>query len=97
LAAADTSIAMGLAGSDVAVETADIALLSDDLNDIPRAIRISRATIRVMQQNLTIAVLTVVALLAGVLVGQVHMAGGMLVHQLSVLLVIANAARLLRS
>jgi Cd2+/Zn2+-exporting ATPase len=97
LAAADTSIAMGRGGSDVAVETADIALLSDDLTAVPRAIAISRATLRVMRQNLAIAVLTVAALLAGVLAGQVHMAGGMLVHQLSVLLVIVNAARLLRT
>ena len=96
LAAADTSIAMGAAGSDVAIETAEIALLKDDLGKIPEAMAISRATLGNMRQNLVIALLTVAGLLAGVFSGHVHMAGGMLVHQLSVLIVIANGMRLLR-
>lgn len=96
LAAADTSIAMGAAGSDVAIETADIALLKDDLGKIPEAMAISRATLGNMRQNLVIALLTVAGLLAGVFTGYIHMAGGMLVHQLSVLIVIANGMRLLR-
>ena len=75
LAAADISIAMGVTGSDLAIETADIALLSDDLGKITEAIRISRATLRNMHQNLAIALITVVALLTGVLSGDVHMAG----------------------
>ena len=96
LAAADTSIAMGAAGSDVAIETADIALLKDELGKIPEAMAISRATLGNMRQNLAIALVTVAGLLAGVFSGNVHMAGGMLVHQLSVLIVIANGMRLLR-
>lgn len=96
LAAADTSIAMGAAGSDVAIETADIALLQDDLGKIPEAMAISRATLGNMRQNLVIALVTVAGLLAGVFSGDIHMAGGMLVHQLSVLVVIANGMRLLR-
>lgn len=96
LAAADTSIAMGAAGSDVAIETADIALLKDDLGKIPEAMAISRATLGNMRQNLVIALFTVAGLLAGVFSGEIHMAGGMLVHQLSVLVVIANGMRLLR-
>ncbi|KGJ02693.1 Cd2+/Zn2+-exporting ATPase [Paracoccus halophilus] len=96
LAAADTSIAMGAAGTDVAIETADIALMADDLLKLPEAIAISRATLRNMRQNLVIALLTVVGLLAGVFSGDVHMASGMLIHQLSVLIVIANAMRLMR-
>jgi len=96
LAAADTSIAMGAAGSDVAIETADIALLKDDLRKIPEAMAISRATLGNMRQNLVIALVTVAGLLTGVFTGNVHMAGGMLVHQLSVLIVIANGMRLLR-
>src|SRR5690606_20190428 len=96
LAAADTSIAMGAAGSDVAIETADIALLKDDLGKIPEAMAISRATLGNMRQNLVIALATVAGLLAGVFSGEIHMAGGMLVHQLSVLVVIANGMRLLR-
>ena len=96
LAAADTSIAMGAAGSDVAIETADIALMADDLEKLPEAMAISRATLRNMRQNLVIALLTVAGLLFGVFSGDVHMAEGMLIHQLSVLVVIANAMRLLR-
>ena len=96
LAAADTSIAMGAAGSDVAIETADIALLKDDLGKIPEAMAISRATLGNMRQNLVIALVTVAGLLAGVFSGDIHMASGMLVHQLSVLIVIANGMRLLR-
>jgi Zn2+/Cd2+-exporting ATPase len=97
LAAADTGIAMGAAGSGVAIETADIALMADDLLKIPEAIRLSKATLSNIRQNLAIALVTVTLLLAGVLLGRVHMAGGMLVHQASVLIVIANGMRLLRT
>ena len=96
LAAADTSIAMGAAGTDVAIETADIALMADDLLKLPEAIAISRATLANMRQNLVIAMLTVIGLLAGVFSGDIHMASGMLIHQLSVLIVIVNAMRLMR-
>jgi Cd2+/Zn2+-exporting ATPase len=94
LAAADTSIAMGAAGSDVAIETADIALMTDDLGKIAEAVAISRATLGNMRQNLVIALVTVGMLLAGVMLGRVHMAGGMLIHQVSVLAVIVNGMRL---
>ncbi len=97
LAAADVSIAMGAAGTDVAIETADMALMADDLDKLPEAIRLSRATVRNIRQNVAVALITVSALLLGVLLGEVHMSGGMLVHQASVLLVIANGMRLLRA
>ncbi len=97
LAAADVGIAMGAAGSDIALETADVALMTDDLSRIPEAVRISRATVRVIRQNLAIALVTVAALLAGVMVREVNMAGGMLVHKGSELLVIANGMRLMRA
>jgi Cd2+/Zn2+-exporting ATPase len=96
LAAADISIAMGVGGSDIAIETADIALMTDDLGKIAEAMEISRATLTNMRQNLVIAVLTVIGLLIGVYTGTIHMAGGMLIHQLSVLIVISNGMRLLR-
>jgi len=97
LAAANTAIAMGAKGSDVAIETADIALMTDDLDRIPEAVAISRATLANMRQNLVIALVTVAGLMAGVFSGDVHMAEGMLIHQLSVLIVIANGMRLLRT
>jgi len=96
LAAADIGIAMGAAGAGLAIETADIALMADDLLKVPEAIRLSRATLQNIRQNVVVALLTVSGLLAGVLLGSVHMAGGMLIHQLSVLVVIANGMRLLR-
>ena len=97
LATADVGIAMGAAGTDVAIETADIALMADDLMKIPEAVRLSRATLRNIRQNVAIALLTVGALLTGVLLGRVHMAGGMFVHEISVLVVILNGMRLMRA
>ena len=97
LAAADLGIAMGAAGTDVAIETADIALMADDLMKLPEAIRISKATLGNIRQNVVIALLTVAGLLAGVLLDSVDMAGGMLIHEASVLIVVLNGMRLLRS
>jgi Cd2+/Zn2+-exporting ATPase len=96
LATADVGVAMGAAGTDVAIETADIALMGDRLERIAEAIALSRRTIANLRQNVAIALGTVAVLLTGVLVGEVHMAGGMLVHQVSVVVVILNAMRLLR-
>ncbi|MFO7536908.1 MAG: cation-translocating P-type ATPase [Chloroflexota bacterium] len=96
LAAADIGLAMGAAGTDVAIETADIALMTDDLLKIPEAIRLSKATLNNIRQNVIIALLTVSMLLAGVLLGKVHMASGMLIHEASVMIVILNGMRLLR-
>src|SRR5690606_28263341 len=96
LATADIGVAMGAAGSAVAVETADIALMGDNLLRLPEAISLAKRTVRVMRQNITIALATVVVLLAGVFAGGVTMSIGMLVHEASVLVVIANAMRLLR-
>ena len=95
LATADVGIAMG-AGTGVALETADIALMRDDLLMIPQAVSLARRTVRTMRQNIAVALVTVATLLAGVLFGGVTMAVGMLVHEASVLIVIANAVRLLR-
>ena len=97
LATADVGVAMAAAGSAVAVETADVALMSDDLLRLPHAITLARRTVRVMRQNIVIALLTVAALLAGVFAGGVTMAVGMLVHEASILVVIGNAMRLLRT
>ena len=97
LAAADIGIAMGAAGTSIAIETADIALMADDLMKIPEAIRLSKAALRNIRQNFTVALVTVAALLVGVLLGEVHMAEGMLIHEASVLIVILNGMRLLRT
>ena len=97
LATADIGVAMGAAGTGVAIETADIALMKDDLLKLPQAVRLARRTVANMRQNIVIALVTVAVLLAGVLLGGVTMAVGMLVHEFSVLAVIINAMRLLRA
>lgn len=97
LATADIGIAMGAGGSDVALETADVALMTDQPLRIVDAVRISRKTSAVVQQNLAIALLTVAFLLAGVMMREVNMAGGMLIHEASVLIVILNGMRLMRA
>ncbi|GAA1927669.1 cation-translocating P-type ATPase [Streptomyces sodiiphilus] len=96
LARADIGVAMGAAGSAVAVETADIALMGDNLLKLPEAVSLARRTAANMRQNIIVALVTVSLLLLGVLLGGVTMAAGMLVHEASVLLVIVNAMRLLR-
>jgi len=92
---ADVAIAMGAAGTDVAIETSDITLMSDNLDRVPYAIGLSRQTVRVIKQNVTFAIIVVVTLLAGVLGSVVFLGFGMLVHEASVLLVTINAMRLL--
>lgn len=96
LAAADVGVAMGAAASAVALETADIALLSADVDKLAEALLLARRTVRNMRQNIVVALATVAILLLGVLFGGVTMAVGMLVHEGSVLLVILNGMRLLR-
>jgi Zn2+/Cd2+-exporting ATPase len=96
LATADLGISMGDVGTDVAIETADVVLLSDQLSKIAYLFALSRATNRNLKQNLSFALFVVFALLIGVLLGQVFMALGMLVHEISVILVIVNAIRLNR-
>jgi Cd2+/Zn2+-exporting ATPase len=96
LATADVGIAMGAAGTDTAIETADMALMADDLERIPYAVTLSKATRWNVIENVGLAVLTVTLLLAGVLTSYVTLALGMLVHEASVLAVILNGMRLLR-
>lgn len=96
LATADIGVAMGVAGTGVAIETADIALMQDNLLKLPAAVRLARRTVATMRQNIAVAIAVVLTLLAGVLFGGVTMAIGMLVHEASVLVVIANAMRLMR-
>lgn len=96
LATADVGLAMGVGGTDISMETADIVLMSDRLDQFAHAYSLAKATVRNMQQNTFLAVGTVVLLLAGVLLGKIFLASGMLIHELSVLLVTLNAVRLIR-
>ncbi|WP_090858718.1 hypothetical protein [Paraliobacillus sp. PM-2] len=88
--------ALATAGTDVAMETADLVLMSNQLEKIPYSLALSRATVRNMKQNIYFAVAIVVGLLIGVMTKNVFLASGMLIHELSVLLVILNAIRVIR-
>jgi Cd2+/Zn2+-exporting ATPase len=95
LASADLGIAIGGAGADVAMETADVVLMSNEIKKLSYAIGLSRATVRNMKQNIYFAIIVAAGLIAGVLGKVVFLSSGMLIHELSVLLVIVNAVRLL--
>ncbi len=94
LAQADTGIGMG-GGTDVAIETSDVVLIRSELSSVLTALRLSKKTVRVLRQNIIIAVGTVLMLLLGLFLGYVYMSIGMLVHEASILVVILNAMRLL--
>jgi Cd2+/Zn2+-exporting ATPase len=96
LAIADVGVAMGATGSDVAIETAQIALLSDDLARLPHLVALSRRAIRVIRQNLIVSLSVLVTALGLTVAGRLDPVAGALVHELSSLPVIANSARLFR-
>lgn len=95
LATADVGIAMGLAGTALAIETAEITLLSDDLSKLPHLIHLSRQAMRAIRQNLvfSLCVLGVAVLLT--IIGVLTPVTGALLHELSSIPVIANSARLI--
>ncbi len=95
IATADIGLAMGEGGTDVSMETADVVLMADKLMQFSHAYSLSKATTRNMKQNILIAVGVVFVLLIGVLMGNVHLAAGMFIHEASVLVVILNAMRLI--
>jgi Cd2+/Zn2+-exporting ATPase len=96
LAAGDLGIAMGAAGSDVAINSASIALMSDDLGRLPFLVRLSRSLRRVIIQNLLIGVGFVVGgFLMGSL-GYLHPVAAAILHNISSFIVIFNSARLVR-
>lgn len=94
MAIADVGIAMGGTATDITMQTADVILMTDNLSKLPYAIRLARETHRNMKQNTFIALITVMFLLVGVLTDRIHLASGMLIHEISVVIVIINAIRL---
>ena len=97
LAAADVGIAIGAAASDVALETADVALMSDDLVKLPFAIRLSRATVRTVRFNIAAALLLKLAFLALAVGGYTSLWLAIVADTGMSLVVIANGLRLLRT
>lgn len=94
MANATVGIAMGAAGSDVALETADVALMADDLTRLPFAVGLSRATSRVIRQNLWMS-LGAVAVLVPATIAGLGIGPAVVVHEGSTLVVVFNALRLL--
>jgi len=97
LASADVGIAMGAAGSDAALETADIALMADELLKIPYAFRLSRATVRNIKANLAISIVLKAAFIVAAVGGFATLWMAVLADTGASVIVIANALRLLRA
>jgi Cd2+/Zn2+-exporting ATPase len=94
LAAAEVGIAMG-AGTDVALETADVALVGNDLSNLPYALALSRQAMRILKQNLIFATGVIVVLVVLTFAANLRLTLGVLGHEGSTLLVVLNGLRLL--
>ena len=95
LAAATVGIAMGAAGTDVALETADVVLTNDDLGKLPYAVALGRRALGVVKQNLVVALGVIVTLVIADLLGRINLPTGVVGHEGSTLLVTLNGLRLL--
>ncbi|MCK4900503.1 MAG: HAD-IC family P-type ATPase, partial [Anaerolineales bacterium] len=96
LAQATIGVAMGGAGTDIALETADVALMADDLSKLPFTVGLGRATRSIIYQNLFIALGVIGILVILTLSGNTSIGGAIVFHEGSTLLVVLNALRLLR-
>lgn len=96
MAVSDIGIAMGGAGTDVAMETGDIVLMSDDLSKIPYVLSLSRRSTNNIRQNTFASIAIVAFLVPAALIGYIGLIPGLLLNEVSGLIVIANALRLLR-
>ncbi|MHC4438698.1 MAG: HAD-IC family P-type ATPase, partial [Planctomycetota bacterium] len=96
LAAGDLGIAMGAAGSDVAINSASIALMSDDLTRLPFLVRLSKKTGRVIYQNLGFGIIFIILGIAAGTGGWLPAAGAAAAHFVGSLIVVFNSARLVR-
>ncbi|MEI6084195.1 MAG: cation-translocating P-type ATPase [Verrucomicrobiota bacterium] len=96
LAVADVGMAMGVTGTDVAHEAADVALMADDLSKIAFSVGLSRHALQIIKQGLWFALLYNVTMVTLAGSGHMNMIGGAIAHQFSSVLVILNAMRLLR-
>jgi len=95
LAAADVAVAMGAAGADVALQAADIALMTDDIRQAAAAIVLSRKTVRTVRQNLAFAAVWNIIAVALASLGGFGPVTGALVHNVGSVAVVVNAARLI--
>ncbi|WP_019812648.1 heavy metal translocating P-type ATPase, partial [Saccharomonospora saliphila] len=96
LASSDVAVVMGAAGTDVAMETADVALMSDDLTKLPYTVRLARRANRVIAQNVTVSLIVIFLLVIAALTGAFNLTQGVLINEVFALVIIANGLRLLR-
>lgn len=96
LAQADVGVSMGVAGTDVALETADIALMADDLDQLVYMIKISRKAVSVIKQNIAFSLGVVAFLVISALFGWMPLTTGLILNEASALVIIANGVRLLK-
>jgi Cd2+/Zn2+-exporting ATPase len=96
LAAASVGIAMGAAGSDIAVETGDVALMSDDLSKLPFVLKLSRRSVGIMRFNIAAALGIVAVLVTLALLGRVDLVPGLVINEVGAFMIILNSLRLLR-
>ena len=96
LATATVGIAMGAGGTDVALETADVALMGDDMAKLPYAVALSRQAKSIIRQNLWISLGVIAILVPSTLFGFARLGIAVIFHEGSTLIVVANALRLLR-
>ncbi|MCH1570308.1 MAG: cadmium-translocating P-type ATPase [Longimicrobiales bacterium] len=95
LAVADVGIAMGLAGTDVALETADVVVMGEDLSNVGHAVRLSRRTRRIVRQNLVFSISMMIILVFAALMGWISLTIGVIGHEGSTVVVVFNGLRLL--
>lgn len=96
MAVSDVGLAMGAAGTDVAIETGDIVLMSDDLSKIPYALRLSHRSVKNIRQNIVASLAIVAFLIPAALIGRIGLLPGLLLNEISAFIVIINGLRLLK-
>lgn len=95
LASANLGIAMGVKGSDVAIETADISFMSEDISVLVKGIEIAKKMKAVLRQNIVVSIAIIVGVLAGVMIGAIDLPLAILAHEGSEVLIVGNSLRLL--
>jgi Cd2+/Zn2+-exporting ATPase len=95
LAQATVGIAMGGAGTAVALETADVALMADDLATLPFAVGLSRRAARIIKQNLIVSMAVIALLAVATLAGWAGIGTAVVLHEGSTMVVVLNSLRLL--
>lgn len=96
LAQATVGVAMGVAGTDVALETADVALMGDDLRRLAFALALAQRTQKIVRQNLALSIIVIGTLAVGAVAGLFRLPIAVVVHEISEFVVIANGLRMLR-